>query len=86
MGGTLYSTTGFFVVQTILTNRYIHRSVVSGIIKKPVQRRIKNQKDFCVFRFLERVIVLLIVVHIRPICVIFNKIFRNFCLKFRQFC
>ena len=53
-GGSIYSN-GFFV-QSILTDRYIYRGVVSGIIKKPAQRRIQNLKDFYEFRFLQQVI------------------------------
>ena len=39
-GGTIYST-GFFWSDN-LADRYNHRRVVSGIIRKPVQRRIWN--------------------------------------------
>ena len=39
-GGTIYSN-GFFV-QSILADRYFNRREMSGIIKKLVQRRIKN--------------------------------------------
>ena len=38
-GGTTYSN-GFFFVQSILADRYIHRRVETGIIRKLVQRRI----------------------------------------------
>ena len=49
-GGTIYSN-AFFCVQTILTDRYIHRTELwKGIIKKPVQCRIWN-KEFFNFRF-----------------------------------
>ena len=37
----LYTQMGFFV-QSILADRYNHRRVVSGIIRKPVKRRIRN--------------------------------------------
>ena len=40
-GEELYTQMGFFV-QTILADRYIHRREVSGIIKKLVQRRVRN--------------------------------------------
>ena len=55
---------------------------MSGIIKKPVQRRIRNYKDFFHFRFLQGVIEVYIFVNIRlflfTFSVIFAKIWHNF--------
>ena len=55
MGGILYWN-GFFSDNFDLLIYSSYR-VASGIIRKPVQRRIWNNKDYFEFRFLERVIV-----------------------------
>ena len=55
-GGTVYAT-GFFFVQSIFGRpRYSLQRIVSGIIKKAVQSRIRNQKEFSDFLCLQGVI------------------------------
>ena len=76
----LYTQMGFFV-QTILADRY-NRRELSGIIRKPVQLRIWNKKDFFYFCFLKGVIEVEIFVNIRRrsavLIHIFDQIFVNF--------
>ena len=51
----LYTQLVFFCSFNFGRSIYSYR-IVSGIIKKPVQRRIRNQKDFFDFCFLQGVI------------------------------
>ena len=54
-GGTLYSN-GFFCSVNFRRSIYSSYRVETDIIRKLVQRRIWNQKDFSDFRFLQGVI------------------------------
>ena len=86
VGGTIYSN-GFFFVQTIFADRYIHRRelrLVSLKSSSSIENGIK--KIFFCIVFLQGVIEVWTSEKSRVDSVVFIHIFRNFCLNFNQFC
>ena len=86
-GEELYTQTGFFFVQSIFADRYIHRRelrLVSLESSFSVEYGIK--KIFLIFVFYRELSRFKLLRKVEGIHVIFIHIFRNFCLNFRQFC
>ena len=83
-GGTIYSN-GFFV-QTIFADRYDHRRELRLVSLESWSRIEYGIKKIFYFRFLQGVTEVSTSEKSRVNSAVFIHIFRNFCLKFRQFC